>query len=255
MAVAPRCERAQWTLLVTVGTQSISPLAWALQSGSLEAAQAVIQDLLTIRADRDRVIDNAKRRVNYYIKYLFIDHDEKFHKTLEWIAKYKNPKIVCHDMMIFLSDLVWFRVAMRYFLMRKIWFFFTLLLFIFSQSIMENLRREMGDVIYVRTAIFSCRAFIYAFSMTQLLFSHASKTWKNYRAGDTVHLWRCFRMPTYLLNWQEVAGFALLLTLLAMMATEPIFWCVNHTGGRIFYEDCEEAVSYTHLTLPTILLV
>mmetsp|Transcript_51511 Transcript_51511/g.122492 ORF Transcript_51511/g.122492 Transcript_51511/m.122492 type:complete len:1163 (+) Transcript_51511:75-3563(+) len=280
LAVAPRCERAQWVLMVTVGTQSISPLAWALQSGSLEAAQAVLADLLTIRADRDRYyfgaeelfnrhpdvikmlcdnapgllpdvltglvwrsrsVENAKRRANYYIKYLLVDNEGKIHRTMEWIAKFKNPKIVCHDMMIFLSDLVWSRVAMGYFLMRKIWFFFTLLLFIFSQSIMENIRREVGDVIYVRIAIFSCRAFIYAFSMTQLFYSHAAKTWKNFRTKETVQLWRCIRLPTYIQSWQEMASFCLLLALLAMMSTEPIFWCINHNEGKIFYEDCEEA--------------
>ena len=37
-----------------VGTQKISPLFWAIESGSLEAARAMIKDLLTIRADRDR---------------------------------------------------------------------------------------------------------------------------------------------------------------------------------------------------------
>ena len=40
-----------WT---QVGTQNISPLFWSIESGSLEAARAMIQDLLTIRADRDR---------------------------------------------------------------------------------------------------------------------------------------------------------------------------------------------------------
>ena len=38
---------------ITVGTQSISPFYWAIESGSLECARAMIQDLLTIRADRD----------------------------------------------------------------------------------------------------------------------------------------------------------------------------------------------------------
>merc|ERR1719409_1057389 len=51
---APRGERSQWMLLVQVGTQDISPLAWSIESGSLEAAAAMIKDLLTFRADRDR---------------------------------------------------------------------------------------------------------------------------------------------------------------------------------------------------------
>eukprot|EP00913_Durusdinium_trenchii_P028889 g27086.t1 len=53
IAVAPRGKRAMELLNITVGTQSISPLYWAIESGSLVCAQAMIEDLLTIRADRD----------------------------------------------------------------------------------------------------------------------------------------------------------------------------------------------------------
>merc|ERR1719174_2647369 len=51
---APRGKRTLWMLNVQVGTQSISPLMWAIETDSLEAAKAIIVDLLTIRADRDR---------------------------------------------------------------------------------------------------------------------------------------------------------------------------------------------------------
>ena len=49
---APRGKRALWTLNIQVGTQSISPLMWSIEAGSLDAAKAIIIDLLTIRADR-----------------------------------------------------------------------------------------------------------------------------------------------------------------------------------------------------------
>ena len=42
-------KRASWVLIVKVGTQDISPLRWAIESGSLSAAKAIIEDLLTIR--------------------------------------------------------------------------------------------------------------------------------------------------------------------------------------------------------------
>merc|ERR1719150_2612124 len=51
---APRGKRALWMLNVQVGTQSISPLLWAIETGGLEAAKEIITDLLIIRADRDR---------------------------------------------------------------------------------------------------------------------------------------------------------------------------------------------------------
>merc|ERR1719401_905760 len=51
---APRGKRALWMLNIQVGTQSISPLMWAIETGSLDAAGAILDDLLTIRADRER---------------------------------------------------------------------------------------------------------------------------------------------------------------------------------------------------------
>lgn len=50
----PRGHRFQALLDVHVGEQHISPLLWAIESGSLKVAEAILNDLLTIRADRDR---------------------------------------------------------------------------------------------------------------------------------------------------------------------------------------------------------
>merc|ERR1719401_3229123 len=120
---APRGKRAAWMLNIQVGTQSISPLMWAIETGSLDAARAIIVDLLTIRADRDRyyygmdtmferhadivkrlcmdapgllptlldgtiwrsrTVEGGQRRVNYYVKYLLIDAEGNFSKALDW---------------------------------------------------------------------------------------------------------------------------------------------------------------------------
>merc|ERR1719210_142236 len=117
VSCAPRGKRAVWMLNIQVGTQSISPLMWAIETGSLEAAKAIIVDLLTIRADRDRyyygvdtlferhpdiikvlstgapalmplfldglvwrsrIAERGKRRVNYYVKHLMVDSSGSF---------------------------------------------------------------------------------------------------------------------------------------------------------------------------------
>merc|ERR1719464_1795051 len=73
---APRGKRALWMLNIQVGTQSISPLMWALETGSLEAAKAIIMDLLTIRADRDRYyygMDTMFERHTDIVKRLCVD--------------------------------------------------------------------------------------------------------------------------------------------------------------------------------------
>eukprot|EP00440_Ansanella_granifera_P038479 gb/GFBE01041755.1/.p1 GENE.gb/GFBE01041755.1/~~gb/GFBE01041755.1/.p1 ORF type:complete len:1196 (+),score=268.01 gb/GFBE01041755.1/:1-3588(+) len=54
IAAAPRGQRATWLLHIQVGDQFISPLMWAIESGSMQVADAMLRDLLTIRADRAR---------------------------------------------------------------------------------------------------------------------------------------------------------------------------------------------------------
>merc|ERR1719440_2309603 len=142
-------------LNIQVGTQSISPLLWAIETGSLEAAKTMIIDLLTFRADRDhyyygmdtmferhddiikrlcsdapallpvlldgliwrsRLTENGQRRVNYYVKHLLVDSEGNFSKTLKWVVATKDPKIVCHPICVLMADLVWSKVAFRSFL-------------------------------------------------------------------------------------------------------------------------------------------
>ena len=54
VANAPRGEREVMLLRVQVGTESMSPLMWAVEKGALESAKAILDDLLTMRADRAR---------------------------------------------------------------------------------------------------------------------------------------------------------------------------------------------------------
>merc|ERR1740117_1509160 len=177
IACAPRGERASWMLIVQVGTQSISPLAWSVESGNFEAAVAIITDLLTFRADRDRyyygvdelfkrhpdiikmlcdqapdivpklfnqliwrsrVTENGMRRVNYYVKHLLIDEAGNFSKALMWISDTRDAKLVCHPVIVLVSDIVWGKVAYITFLYGKSWLLFSLLVFVISQSILEH---------------------------------------------------------------------------------------------------------------------
>merc|ERR1719446_1537756 len=53
ISCAPRGERAMWMLKIQVGSHTISPLWWAMESGQLNSAKAMVLDLTAIRADRD----------------------------------------------------------------------------------------------------------------------------------------------------------------------------------------------------------
>merc|ERR1719277_2402673 len=225
LSVAPRGERNEWMLLIQVGTQNISPLAWSIESGALQSASCMICDLLVIRADRDkyyygaddlfkrhhdickmllndapallpelldgliwrsRVTVNAFRRVNYYLKHLLLDPEGKFAKNMQWGVAAKDPKIVCHPVLVLLSDLVWARVACRSFLFRKSWFLFTLVLFVISQAILGHIQdygTEKDDEERLTTFILRCC--IYGFSMGSMVISHVRKSVRDYSKGDT----------------------------------------------------------------------
>merc|ERR1712151_61300 len=283
ISVAPRGERASWMLLIQVGTQTISPLAWSLESGALESASAMICDLLVIRADRDkyyyavddlfgrhwdivkllcdnapgllgelftgliwrsRVTVNGMRRVNYYLKHLVAGPDGKFAKTLEWIAKTEDPKIVCHSTLTILADTVWNGIAGRQFLWRKSWFVFTLILFIVSQAVLKNISSEgktEDEQQIQRDTVFGRRLFIYIFSMGQMIYVHLSRPFMSYRKGNVFKLFGKIPLPEYLRNWQDSANLLLMTVLILMLATEPIFHCMSSDEANKdrFTGDCE----------------
>ena len=63
-------------LNISVGAQSISPFYWSIRSGNLNSARAILQDLLTIRADRDvyyYACDDLFVRHPDVVKYLMTD--------------------------------------------------------------------------------------------------------------------------------------------------------------------------------------
>jgi len=283
VSIAPRGKRALWMLNITVGTQSISPLYWAIESGSLATANAMIKDLLVIRADRDnyyygcddlfdrhpeiiqrlcadapallptlmdglvwrsRVVVSGERRVNYYIKHLMQDSEGNFNQALEWLVQSKDPKIICHPVVMFFSDLVWNGIANRYFLFGRLYFLGTLVMFLLSQSILHHLGDDLADTAEVRYVIFACRCIIYLGSMGQLLRTQVQKFITDCRARNFITVYYA-KLPAYLSTKQDAGSLTLLLILVLMCTQEPIFWCSGHyngdyPGAGMFSEKCPE---------------
>merc|ERR1711988_1310484 len=277
ISVSPRGKRAMELLNITVGTQSISPLYWSIESGSLNCANAMIKDLLTIRADRDnyyygcdelytrhpeviqrlcadaaallptlldgmiwrsRIAVNAQRRVNYYVKHVIQDGDGKFNKALEWLVEGQDPKIICHPVVVLFSDLVWGRLASRYFFLGRCYFVFTLIVFITSQSILQHLNEgKEGEA--QRIATFLCRLFIYLGSMGQLFINQARRLAADWKNKNFVPV-GCIKIPEYLFDMQNLGSLALLIILLLMCTQEPIFYCAgeNAGSGELFTQHC-----------------
>merc|ERR1719217_464272 len=292
---AARGVRATWMLLITVGTRDISPFLWSVQSGAIEAGLTMLQDLLTIRADRDkyyyefdylfrrhpdivnvlmsdapalvvplvdgliwrsRLTDNGYRRVNYYLKYLLIDPEGRFAKNMEWVVKSNDPKLMVHPMLVLLGDVVWSRVAMRSFIQRKSWFVFTLFMFVLSQSIIKGALEQNQKDEGLRYAIFAFRLFIYIFSMGQMIFGHFAKIMGSYRRGDVLQVGKC-SIPTYLSNWQDAFNFVLMVILMSMLGTEPILHCFGTDDVEMFSPYCDEVsgVSGVYYTLNMVAMI
>lgn len=276
ISCAPRGQRALWMLNITVGTQSISPLLWSISSGSLEAATLMITDLLSIRADRDRyyygldelfsrhpdfiqvlatdapallptMLDRlmwrsriavaGMRRVNYYIKQLTVDAEGNFADAMTWIYKLDDPAIATHDVLIQLSDLVWNKITYRSFLSSKIWLLFTLVVFLFSQAVIKNLRSEATDG--DRIATFACRSFVYVCGMSELMYSRTKYLCKACKDGDLVIVGRVPVPRRYIEDWDEILNLLLTGCLTLLFWTEPILYCM-FAGGDVpmFSGDC-----------------
>ena len=273
-------------LKIQLGSQSISPLSWSIESGPLNAAGAMLEDLLTLRADRDRYYfgmddlfarhpdifkrltedaptllpafldgliwrsrnqEAGMRRVNYYIKHLVMNEDGTFSKTLVWCGKANDPKIVCHPAIVLLSDTIWSRLAARRFLYAKSWFFFTLILFTVSQSILENKKAADGSNKEAeRIEIFFCRLVIYGGSMTQLIYVQGGKMWNALRQKEFITFLGFSKVPAHLGDWQNVVGLLLSVVLAVMLSIEPILHCYTHPDKGLFTEQCEEAHHLIH---------
>merc|ERR1719217_1782965 len=283
ISCAARGVRAQWMLLITVGTRDISPFLWSVQSGAIEAGLTMLQDLLTIRADRDkyyyefdylfkrhpdlvniclqdapalvvplvdgliwrsRLTDNGYRRVNYYLKYLLIDPEGGFAKNMEWVVKSNDPKLMVHPMLVLLGDIVWSRVAMRSFIQRKSWFVFTLIVFVLSQSIIKGFLENDPEDESLKIASFAFKIFVYLFSMGQMIFVHFAKIIGSYRRGDVVTLGKV-SIPLYLTNWQESFNLVLMILLMSMLATEPVIHCLGADDVEMLSPYCADVKSFS----------
>lgn len=264
VAVVPRGQRASELLNVSCGTQSISPLYWAIDSGSLISAKAIIEDLLTIRADRDvyyygcdalftrhpdlihrmclcapslleplldglvwrsRSTVDGQRRVNYYVKHLVQDLDGNFSETLSWLVEYQDPHVVSHPAAALAADLIWFRFAVFYFLRGRCYLLFTLCVFIAGQAVLGQRDESFEE----NVAIFACRCFLYFGSMCQLLYSQVKLAYVDIKRGaiDRSYI---FPIPEYLFDVQQALYMTLVSALIIMFFLEPILWCIKDSA-------------------------
>lgn len=264
IAVAPRGKRAMELLNITVGTQSISPLYWAIESGSLICAQAMIEDLLTIRADRDnyyfgadalftrhpevikklstsapsllepllegliwrsRVISNGYRRVNCYCKHLMQYPDGNPHQALQWLVEYGNPVMISQFTIVLVADLMWTRLVAYHFLLGRCYFLFTLCLAVTSQSFLSY-PSALGEpeTLERNIVVFVIRVFLYLGSMCKIFYTQIRCFCADCRNGAIDRTFY-IPIPQYLFSLQSGGNFVLLWLLVGMCIQEPIWHC------------------------------
>ncbi|CAJ1358611.1 unnamed protein product [Effrenium voratum] len=244
IASVPRGLRAMELLNVAVGTQSISPLYWAIESGSLNVAKAMVIDLLTIRADRDnyyygydalftrhpdiirklsidapdlqwplldgliwrsRLTKEGVRRVNFYIKHLVQDAEGNLNQALEWLADAADPKVISHSVVVLFADLLWERLIIYQFLTGRLYFLFTLIIFVISQ-----IQPIVMDL----------------------------------RAGAVRRIYHV-PVPESLCSLQEAGYLVLIFGLIIMCIEEPIFRCLGSSEEYgLFSSDCPQAAGH-----------
>lgn len=277
--LAPRGKRAEWLLNVQVGTHSISPLFWAIQSGSLDAARTIIEDLLVIRADRERYYFGADdlfgrhqdiigilcreapsilpplldglcwrstrtvagtRRANYYVKHLIINENGEPAEFLRELCKIKDPKLMCHPVVVTVSDKLWSGLVQRQFLLSRIWFLSSLVTFMLSQSILPKIP-ALASLTAVRWIVFFGRCIIYSGTLGRLIIRHAWQVVATIRTKKVRIYFGCIFVPEYLFDLFQGGSLLLALMLALMGAYEPIFHCAMASPETFPSDNCVDS--------------
>jgi len=203
-------------------------------------AVSLIPVLLDGLVWHSRITVAGQRRTNFYVKHLIVDSQGRFAKALEWLYALGDPQIVCHGVLVLVSELTWFGAAYNAFLVRKMWLMLQLLVFIISNAILPYVVPESGDDNANRWGIFVGRLLIYIFTMAVNLITHSSRIIKSYRQKETATIMR-IAFPKYLAeNLQNVISLVLTLVLLVMLNVEPLLYC-----GAFFEEDDFKIFTHT----------
>ncbi|CAL1136964.1 unnamed protein product [Cladocopium goreaui] len=266
---APRAERSNLLLRVRVGSQCISPLYWALRSGAHTAAKTMLQDMLTIRADRDRyyygvddifrlqpdVVEDilleapllavvlldgliwrshktkdGLRPVIYYLEHLVRDTDETKTFSRALISFVKY-----NNPKTIMHPILVFVLEVLWTHLAKRSFFLDRVLTMISfvvfllATCFLNQPHMIGNPT-AETCLAVARILVYSLGFVRLLYWHTSEFFRSYRHKDLEKVFS-LNVPRYLMRGPELFSFALMLNMIAMMTVEPLFHCLRDEGA------------------------
>ncbi|CAL1161538.1 unnamed protein product, partial [Cladocopium goreaui] len=211
---ASRAERSNLLLRVTVGSQCISPLFWALRSGAHTAAKTMLEDMLTIRADRDRYY--------YGVNDIFRLQPDVIEDIL-----LEAPLLS----VTLLNGLIWRShktKAKRSFFLDRVLTMVSFVVFLLATCFLTQPALQENPT--AETSLAVARILVYSLGFVRLLYWHTSEIFRSYRQKDTEKAF-ALRLPRYLVaGGPELFSFFLMLNMIAMMAVEPLFHCLGMKG-------------------------
>ncbi|CAE7500497.1 unnamed protein product [Symbiodinium natans] len=262
---APRFDRVRWQLRVRVGTQTISPLHYALRSGSHRSAKKMIQDVLTIRADRQRYYYGVDELFNYQpdcaehvcseAPFLAMEmleglvwRSHKSHDGMRSVIYYlehllqdtEEDSTLSRSMKTFIS----FKNAKI--IQHPIIVFTTDLLWsrlVLRVFLCDRAWTAVTFVFYIfsqcvlnqphflekqvlRYVLFATRLLVYICGLGRLLYWHCRETFRASRRKDMVKF-RCLSFPAYWKEFEHRISLGLLFVLVGMLFVEPMMYCLN----------------------------
>eukprot|EP00438_Fugacium_kawagutii_P006054 Skav218237 [mRNA] locus=scaffold4566:182185:185298:+ [translate_table: standard] len=269
---APRGERSNLLLQVRVGTQCISPLYWALRSGAHTAAKTMLEDMLTIRADRDKyyygvddifriepdVVEHilleapllattlmdgmiwrshktqaGLRPVIYYLKNLVQDMDEN-----ETFSRALISFVKYDNPKTIMHPILVFVLDIIWTHLAKNMFFRDRVLTMVSFVVFllaTCLLNQPSMIQNAEICLTISRILVYSLGLVRLLYCHTARIFVSYRDQDTEQLFD-LSIPRYLMHGNEVFSLALALNMIGMMMVEPLFLCLQAAATY----DCEK---------------
>ncbi|CAK9034042.1 unnamed protein product [Durusdinium trenchii] len=282
---APRSERFTWQLSVRVGSQSISPLYWALRSGAHNVAKTMIQDVLTIRADRDNyyygvndlfrlqpdVVENILREapqlaenfldgliwrshktlegwrpVIYYLEHLLQDMDEN--KT---ISRALKSFVKFNHPKTIMHPILTFTLDMLWerLAMRIFLKDQVLTLINFVLFLLSACVLNHFDSDASKYCLAVVRLLVYIMGFGKLLYLHSEAMVKAFATGSFKKVGP-FSVPQYLTNGPDFIGLLLMLDMMAMLTVEPMVRCLG-ADNQLLRFTCEtwtEGMSFAYET-------
>ena len=272
---AARGERSNLLLQVRVGSQCISPLYWALRSGAHNAAKMMLQDMLTIRADRDRyyygvndifrlqpdvaehilleapllavtLLDgliwrshktkDGLRPVIYYCQHLMQDMDEEKTFSRALISFVKYD-----NPKTIMHPMLIFVLDILWDQLARRTFFLDRVLTVVSFVIffLATCFLTQPGVLQDPTnqiLLATARTLIYTMGFLRLLSWHTYKMYKSCSIKDFEPVFLSLSLPRYLLRGPEIFSFVLMINFVVMMSVEPMFHCLGQSEDTVTFE-------------------